>query len=32
VGFIPGAMKPYVHRINNQGSTVFHVIDIEVLP
>lgn len=32
VGFIPGAAKPYVHRINNQGSTVFHVIDIEVLP
>ncbi len=31
-GFIPGAAKPYVHRINNQGSTVFHVIDIEVLP
>ena len=32
VGFIPGSTKPYVHRINNQGSTVFHVIDIEVLP
>ena len=32
VGFIPGAAKPYVHRINNQGSTVFHVIDIQILP
>jgi quercetin dioxygenase-like cupin family protein len=32
VGFILGAEKPYVHRINNQGSTVFHVIDVEVLP
>jgi quercetin dioxygenase-like cupin family protein len=32
VGFIPGAEKPYVHRINNQGTTVFHVIDVEVLP
>jgi hypothetical protein len=32
VGFIPGAGKPYVHRINNQGTTVFHVIDVEVLP
>jgi quercetin dioxygenase-like cupin family protein len=32
VGFIPGAAKPYVHRISNQGSTVFHVIDVEVLP
>jgi hypothetical protein len=31
VGFIPGAGKPYVHRINNQGTTVFHVIDVEVL-
>ncbi len=32
VGFIPGAAKPYVHRINNQGSTTFHVIDIQILP
>jgi quercetin dioxygenase-like cupin family protein len=32
VGFIPGASKPYVHRINNQGSTEFHVIDIQILP
>jgi len=32
VGFIPGATKPYVHRINNQGSTTFHVIDIQLLP
>jgi len=32
VGFIPGAAKPYVHRINNQGSTTFHVIDIQLLP
>jgi quercetin dioxygenase-like cupin family protein len=31
VGFIPGAEKPYVHRINNQGTTVFHVIDVEIL-
>jgi hypothetical protein len=32
VGFIPGAAKPYVHRINNQGSTAYHVIDVEILP
>jgi hypothetical protein len=32
VGFIPGAEKPYVHRINNEGKTEFHVIDVEVLP
>jgi quercetin dioxygenase-like cupin family protein len=32
VGFIPGAANPYIHRINNQGSTVFHVIDIQILP
>jgi quercetin dioxygenase-like cupin family protein len=32
VGFIPGAAKPYVHRISNQGKTEYHVIDVEVLP
>lgn len=32
VGFIPGAAKPYVHRISNQGTTAYHVIDVEVLP
>jgi quercetin dioxygenase-like cupin family protein len=32
VGFIPGAAKPYVHRISNKGKTTFHVIDVEVLP
>lgn len=32
VGFIPGDAKPYVHRISNQGSTVYHVIDVEILP
>jgi hypothetical protein len=32
VGFIPGAEKPYVHRIHNEGKTEFHVIDVEVLP
>ena len=32
VGFIPGAAKPYVHRISNQGQTAYHVIDVEVLP
>jgi quercetin dioxygenase-like cupin family protein len=32
VGLTPGTSKPYVHRISNVGSTVFHVIDVEVLP
>ena len=32
VGFIAGTAKPYVHRINNQGSTAYHVIDVEILP
>jgi quercetin dioxygenase-like cupin family protein len=32
VGFIPGEAKPYVHRINNQGQTTYHVIDVEILP
>lgn len=32
VGFIAGAAKPYVHRISNQGSTTYHVIDVEILP
>jgi hypothetical protein len=32
VGFVPGTAKPYVHRISNEGATVFHVVDVEVLP
>jgi quercetin dioxygenase-like cupin family protein len=32
VGFAAGTAKPYVHRISNAGSTVFHVLDIQILP
>jgi quercetin dioxygenase-like cupin family protein len=32
VSFIAGAATPYVHRIANIGSTVFHVLDVEILP
>jgi quercetin dioxygenase-like cupin family protein len=32
VGFIAGDAKPYVHRISNHGSTVYHVVDVEILP
>jgi quercetin dioxygenase-like cupin family protein len=32
VGFIAGTATPYVHRITNIGGTVFHVIDVEILP
>jgi quercetin dioxygenase-like cupin family protein len=32
VSFIAGIKTPYVHRIANIGSTVFHVMDIEILP
>jgi hypothetical protein len=32
VGFSGGAKTPYVHRITNAGSSVFHVLDVEILP
>jgi quercetin dioxygenase-like cupin family protein len=32
VGFAAGTAKPYVHRISNAGASVFHVLDIEILP
>ena len=32
VGLAAGTAKPYVHRISNAGSTVFHVFDIQILP
>jgi quercetin dioxygenase-like cupin family protein len=32
VGFTAGTKIPYVHRITNIGSAVFHVMDIEILP
>lgn len=32
VGFTAGTKIPYVHRITNIGSAVFHVLDIEILP
>jgi quercetin dioxygenase-like cupin family protein len=32
VGFAAGTAKPYVHRISNAGSTVFHVLDVQILP
>ena len=32
VGFVGGTKQPYTHRITNAGSTVFHVLDIEILP
>jgi quercetin dioxygenase-like cupin family protein len=32
VGFAAGTAKPYVHRISNAGSAVFHVLDIQILP
>jgi hypothetical protein len=32
VGFIGGTKSPYVHRISNIGTTVFHVLDVEILP
>jgi quercetin dioxygenase-like cupin family protein len=32
VGFRPGTTTPYVHRITNAGTTVFHVLDVEILP
>ena len=32
VGFTAGTVKPYTHRITNAGSSVFHVLDIEILP
>lgn len=31
VGFNAGTKKPYTHRIANEGTTVFHVLDIEIL-
>jgi quercetin dioxygenase-like cupin family protein len=32
VNFVGGTKQPYTHRITNTGSTVFHVLDIEILP
>jgi len=32
VGFTAGTKTPYVHRITNAGTTVFHVLDVEILP
>jgi hypothetical protein len=32
VGFIGGTKSPYIHRISNTGTTVFHVLDVEILP
>jgi hypothetical protein len=32
VGFIGGTKSPYIHRISNTGTTVFHVMDVEILP
>jgi quercetin dioxygenase-like cupin family protein len=32
VGFIGGTKSPYIHRISNAGTTVFHVLDVEILP
>ena len=32
VGFTAGTKQPYTHRITNAGSSVFHVLDIEILP
>jgi quercetin dioxygenase-like cupin family protein len=32
VGFTIGTDKPYVHRISNVGTTVFHVMDVQILP
>jgi hypothetical protein len=32
VGFVGGSKSPYIHRISNTGTTVFHVVDVEILP
>jgi quercetin dioxygenase-like cupin family protein len=32
VGFVAGTRTPYTHRISNAGTTVFHVLDVEILP
>jgi quercetin dioxygenase-like cupin family protein len=32
VGFTIGTKTPYVHRISNVGTTVFHVLDVQILP
>jgi hypothetical protein len=32
VGFVGGSKSPYIHRIRNTGTTVFHVVDVEILP
>jgi quercetin dioxygenase-like cupin family protein len=32
VNFVAGTKQPYTHRITNTGSTVFHVLDVEILP
>ena len=31
VSFAEGTVKPYTHRIKNNGTTLFHVIDIELM-
>jgi quercetin dioxygenase-like cupin family protein len=31
-GFAAGTKKPYTHRVANAGSTVFHVLDVQILP
>ena len=31
VSFAEGTAKPYTHRIKNTGTTLFHVIDIELM-
>lgn len=31
VSFAEGTAKPYTHRIKNAGTTLFHVIDIELM-
>jgi quercetin dioxygenase-like cupin family protein len=32
VGFRAGTKTPYTHRIMNRGTSVFHVMDVEILP
>lgn len=32
VGFVAGTRTPYTHRISNTGTTIFHVLDVEILP
>lgn len=32
VGFSEGSKKPYTHRVKNIAPTIFHVMDVELLP